>query len=219
MNGSPSSPSCFHSSETEKMSPGSRLWESNEDISCVRVPILSFYLLPGPSSALSGASHPLALWLPDASRCPWLKGGTRWRLEVVRELGGELSLPPPSSLGTQGHVCLSPGFHSSRSLLGTSGLRGSPSASEHTPFAIKALQRPPLSVLPVTPFLLECCQNCQGDPCGPSSCVTQASCLTSLSRDTWAPILTLPNGEIISIPGSMPTHERGLETGARVVHG
>ena len=69
MNGSPSSPSCFHSSETEKMSPGSRLWESNEDISCVRVPILSFCLLPRPSSALSGATTLLPsgfLMPPDA---------------------------------------------------------------------------------------------------------------------------------------------------------
>ena len=126
---------------------------------------------------------------------------------------------PPSSLGTQGHVCLSPGFHSSCSLLGTSGLRGSPSASEHTPFAIKALQRPPLSVLPVTPFLLECCQNRQGDPCGPSSCVTQASCLTSLSRHLGSNSDSAQRGDKISIPGSMLTHERGLETGARVAHG
>lgn len=79
---------------------------------------------PTPISVLHPTS--LALWLPDASGWLWPKGRTCQKLEVVREPGGDLSLPPPSSGGRHCPCLPEPStFHSSSSRLGTSGLRGS----------------------------------------------------------------------------------------------
>ena len=144
---------------------------------------------PGPT--LISVLHPtsLALWLPDASGWLWPKGGTCQKLEVVREPGGDLSLPPPSSRGRRCPCLPEPStFHSSGSPLGTSGLRGSSGQSLSLREQFLRSGPPPegAACFPLPAGMLP---DQSGEPIWtripvPLAVLSEVNCLTSLSRGT-----------------------------------